>query len=341
MDQPASTELTAQFIELFRAIPKHGRPSQPHFAVLQTESSPQILIGADENGAACVLIEMTSKPRVPPQPVRLENIEILFDIPCTLFPATRANKNYTVIRCHLRDEDGVFYFFLVAQSFLRYLGENPSAETITRAVRKIVELFQKQTAPPSRSAIGLFGELLLISLAHDKIQAINAWRSGLTDRYDFSEGNLRLEVKTTTGRIRSHKFSFEQCNPPSTTVCVIASILTEYSPTGVSIHELSERVLIGIEHQIEASIKVREIVATTLGSSVRAGIQLRFDESLALATIAFFDISSVPAIHLAPPGVNGIQFNSDLTGASPLTYQELHGRLREMPFHIPQGGALK
>jgi hypothetical protein len=66
-------------------------------------------------------------------------------------------------------------------------------------------------------------------------------------RFDFSDGDARLEVKSTSKRIRAHSFSFEQCNPPGGTRAVLASIFVERAAAGIVfralIRDIEDRVV--------------------------------------------------------------------------------------------------
>jgi hypothetical protein len=58
---------------------------------------------------------------------------------------------------------------------------------------------------------------------------MRAWRIDDRGRFDFSDGDVRLEVKTASSRIHAHSFSYEQCNPPAGTIAVVASLLARIS----------------------------------------------------------------------------------------------------------------
>ena len=66
---------------------------------------------------------------------------------------------------------------------------------------------------------------------------------------------------------------------------------------------------------IEGDIRLHDIVADTLGTSLREALAIRFDLRLAESTLQFYDLREIPAIRDAPPaGVTDIHFRSDLSG---------------------------
>ena len=178
--------------------------------------------------------------------------------------------------------------------------------------------------PPTRPVKGLFGELFLIWDSGNPVKALSAWRMDDTARFDFADGDIRLDVKATGGRVRTHTFSYEQCSPPPDTIAVVASLFVERSPGGITLRSLIGQIETRISVNTDLVFKLHEIVAATLGASLDGSLALAFDMKLAASSLCFFNLSEVPAIREPlPTGVSDVHFRSDLSALVPLSIQYL------------------
>ena len=199
------------------------------------------------------------------------------------------------------------------------LGEQPTNDAIANIVNRLALIFQRLQNPPTRPVNGLFGELFLMRNCVSPLAALTAWRVEETSRFDFSAGDVRLDVKTATGRSRAHNFSYDQCNPPKSTLAFAASLFVERSSNGVSLSEL----IAGIESLTASSsdlvMKLHSVVATTLGKTMPEALRIQFDDKLAASSLQFYDLQSIPAIRDdLPGGVSDVHFLSDLSGCTPI-----------------------
>ena len=97
----------------------------------------------------------------------------------------------------------------------------------------------------------------------------------------------------------------------------MASVLVERSGGGTSLEELLAAIRRRLGAHPDLVLRVEQVVATTLGSTLRAGLRERFDLELARNSVAFFDIAQIPSIAgPIPREVTDIRFRSDLTGLS-------------------------
>jgi Putative PD-(D/E)XK family member, (DUF4420) len=223
----------------------------------------------------------------------------------------------------------VHYFLSVCETILRILGAQPTRAAIAGTVNRLALIFQRLQNPPSRSVNGLFGELFLIRQSRHPVRVLGAWRIQDNSRFDFSAGDIRLDVKTTNGRIRVHSFSYEQCNPPPGTIAVAASLFTERIAGGVSLRELVLEVERLAESNTELVMKLHDIVAGTLGNALPESLSIRFDQRLAAASLQFYDLKAIPAIRGdLPAGVGDVRFWSDLSSAAAIPISVLLARER-------------
>jgi hypothetical protein len=220
-----------------------------------------------------------------------------------------------VVRCRSVDAEIIRYFLSVAETLLRILGPNPSHAEIGDAVTRFAHIFKRLQSPATRSVSGLFGELFLIRQSRSPFRALAAWRLQDTSRFDFNAGSVRVDVKAAGGRQRIHTFSYDQCNPPSGTTAVVASLFVEQTAGGMSLRELIREIEVLVATNTELVLKLHDTVAETLGLTLREALSVRFDYRLAASSLQFFDLRSIPALRNEPPsGVSDIHFRSDLSG---------------------------
>jgi hypothetical protein len=284
-------------------------------------------VGKDSNERACILIAVRDHDTRHRPPIRLESLEVQFDVQSLIKAAGEITQGmFTVIRCRSIEPELVHYFLSIGETILRVLGSQPTRSSIAHAINRLAIIFQRIQSPPIRSASGLFGELFLIKRSSNPKNVLAAWRIGDYSRFDFSSGDIRLDVKTATGRLRSHTFTYDQCNPPPGTVAVVASLFVERIASGISLHELIQQIddLVGDDGDL--LMKLHETVAETLGKSIREALVIRFDERLASASLEFYDLRSIPAIRALPTGVSDVHFRSELSGLKPIEMDALVGR---------------
>jgi hypothetical protein len=311
---------------IFNALsPVRSDSGQLAYSVGRVPRFPSYLVGRDTSDKACILIAAVDPHEQRHAPIRLENLEVAFDVRSRITePSRSAEGTFTVVRCLSDHPEIIRYFFRVAETILRVLGTTPTRAGVAEAIAHLARIFQRLLAPPLRPVTGLFGELFLIKQCRNPVKAISGWRLQDSSRFDFTASDLRLDVKTTSARARIHTFSYEQCNPPAGTAAFVASLFAEQTATGISLKELLDQIEPLISGRPELAVKLHETVSSTLGSSLKEAIDVRFDEKLAASSLCFFDLRAIPAIRQAlPAGVSNLHFRSDLSGLRESSFQTL------------------
>ena len=159
------------------------------------------------------------------------------------------------------------------------------------------------------------------------MRTLEAWRTDDTALFDFSDGEIRIDVKTAGGKARIHTFSYEQCNAPLGALAVAASLLVERASGGVSLITLIDEIVGRIAAHSDLVLKLHEVVAATVGADLNEALAQRFDLQLADSSLRFFNLREIPAIREPlTPGVSEVHFRSDLSNVSPLSVQSLIDR---------------
>jgi hypothetical protein len=289
------------------------------FRVVSIPDFPRHYIGRNTSGQPCVLLG--SSAGAFQAPVRLALLDALFGNLHRIHPVDgdAREERLSVITCTSPDVQAQAYFLHVCETILRIVGPEPTLDTIVQSVQRLIEIFRHLSRTPSRSLNGLVGELFLIAASRDVAASVHAWRSTDIDRFDISTGSVRLDVKASADRRRVHHLSAEQCQPPAGTVGLLASMFIEANGGGQSLRELVDTIEAALAGRHDLILKVQENVSRTLGKNLPTAMSSRFDDRLALASLRFYDLATVPAVRDGvPPEVSGVHFRSDLTNTNPL-----------------------
>jgi len=315
-------------------------PERPVYAALPIPGYRSYLMGKDCDGHACLLIATAgAEGRLTP-PIRLEKLDVQFALKCHLKRGTEAEQAgiFTAVRCRTLDRETVRYFLSVCDAIIGMMGDGPALRDVSTAVHRVAAIFQKIQNLPARTLNGLFGELYVICQSASPATALAAWRVDETARFDFSLGNLRLDVKTASGRVRAHGFSYEQCNPPPGTVAVVASMFVERVSIGLTLRVLLEQIEESASTFPDLIMKLHEVVAATLGTSLGEALGIAIDPKLAESSLRFYSLAEIPGIRSPLPiGVSDVHFRSDISACAALSPQALLDRDLSFEEFLPRG----
>lgn len=308
--------MTSRLVAMLEQL---ARPDQPGtFSVIPAPSEAAYYVGRDDSGCAVLLIRTTGvSNRVP---LILAGIEARFSIACRIEESDRdiRMETLTVVSCRLQDRSIERYFLSTMEFLTSTLGPNPTVSAVAEMVDRLVDLFQRLAKPPRKNIVGLVGELLVIWAASDAAAALRAWRVDQDERFDFAVGALRIDAKATTTDRRVHEVSLEQANPPPGTMGILVSFIIQPSGGGFSLSEL----ISDIEARIQVHdliLKVRTVVADTLGRDMQSALGWSFDLARATSSVRVYDMSTIPAIRPPiPAGVSGVRFLVDVASCRQL-----------------------
>lgn len=315
--------MTGTFEGLLARITAPGAPGA--FNVVQVPGRSAFYVGRDAQGSAVLLIRTTGPgPRVP---VQLAGIEARFGMPCQVAEdgGHERIENLTAVVCSSRAPGIETYFISTMELLSSILGEAPTLTAVAEAVDRLVDLFQRLRRPARKATVGVIGELLVIRAASDTELAVRAWRADPDERYDFSSGNLRVEAKATSGRRRVHDLSFEQANPPPGSIGLLASVLVSQSAGGSSLGSLVEELEARLTKH-DVVLKLRSVIADTLGQDLPAALGWSFDLHHAIASIRLYDLNALPAIRPPlPKDISSVRFTVNIDGCQSLNPRKIGG----------------
>ena len=306
--------MSLQFVDILDTTPRPQPGGTSRYYVKRVFGAPAHFFGWSAEGFPTLLL--AARGTLIREPLRLAGLEVQFSIPCDIAVSEEEHSTdtLTTIICNSTDAVIQHYFAHASEVIVRIVGGNPSIQQVSDAVDNLVKLFQRLARPSTRSARGIFAELLVTHLSASPQIAIRAWHSAPEDRFDFSIGDVRLEVKSSTSRRRVHNFSMEQCIPPSGTVGILASIFVEGSGGGLSLLELVKRMETQLAGDENLIVKLHETIAESLGSETATSLEMRFDEELAASSYQLYDLGAIPAIRAHVPNeISNVHFRSDIS----------------------------
>lgn len=316
-------------VKLFRsAVDGLPTPTGKSLAGVEVPGLREHRLAKDASGCPCFLIRHDNETIGGTQ-IRLQNLQVTFNSVCTIEKAggQRESGLFTIIRCLSRRRELCAQFLQVMSPIAMSLGNQPPPPEIRRAISRVVELFRALMSTPRTIAQGLWGELLVIRNSTDIRAMAAAWHGDADERFDFAAGAQRLEVKTSSQRLRRHHFSLEQLVGPSGTSIIVASIFVERSGGGVSIRSLATEIRNELGEDSNAVIRFDRTMTLSLGSEYGDWIDEGFDLQLAGDSTAYFDVASIPKVaNPQPQAISEVRFCSDLSHIRAMSAMELAER---------------
>lgn len=282
-------------------------------------------LAKDVNNYPCLLVATQDSARNRPAPIKLEHLQVLYDIDCRIIHNDILEENrFTVICCTDKDPLMQEYFLRTSSTIVSVLGNTPTHAQVAKAVDNLVELFRVITELPRKSVQGLWAELFLISVTRKPRELLRAWHTFPEDKYDFSSGGQRIEVKSSTSKVRQHHFALEQLKPKDGIDVLVASVFVERIGSGISLVELADMIRSKLSKDTDLLLYLDQIIGTTLGNQWRSATEDRFDYQLAKKTLNFYAADKIPSIDInLPKEVSDVRFKVDLTDITPLDKETL------------------
>ena len=218
-----------------------------------------------------------------------------------------------VLECRSTDATLAQYFFRIVSTLL--LDGAAADETVLEsAIDAIIALFRAIQRPGERTVQGLWGELAIIAWSAEPKTALSAWHSNPRALHDFSAGNERLEVKTTTKGLREHAFRLEQLSRHGGAQTVVASLMLQEVDDGVGVTELVREIATRVGGG-EPVRRLETIVAHSLGTGWRDADTVRFDVASAREGLRLYSAEVIPSVAIPVPAeVKDVSFVVDLSG---------------------------
>jgi hypothetical protein len=221
-------------------------------------------------------------------------------------------------------------FVRFCEDLIELIGEKPPSQQVLKVVNGMREMFLNFIRPSTKSEIGLWGELLIISIAKNKKYAIDSWHLNPRDTFDFNDGHNKLEVKTTIQNQRVHSFSLNQVIKILESNALICSVMTSKIELGKDIYDLTE--IISKDLNLEYQKKFNEKILLSAGDKFEQ-YKNRFDYHSACRNIAFYFADEIPIIDpkTLDPRIMNIKYSVNLDNSNKANIQSI----KKTCFYLP------
>lgn len=277
-------------------------------------------IGKDKLENPSLLISSLSQERSSVSlDLKLQNVSVFFDLNCKIRQNNdEFERSFTTLNFIGHDNSLKQYFLKLCTSLVQNLGNFPSRGEVLKEVTNFIELFRLAAEAQTKTIQGLWAELFLIAESKDPVNLLRHWHTLPEEKFDFSNGEERIEVKSYSGDLRIHSFSIDQLNPPTKTKTIIASTLVKQAVSGKSVEVLQAEIEFRIALNFELLERLRFQIALTLGNSIVESWKIKFDHHLALDTLRFYRVDDIPKIEIStvPRFVSDVRFKSDLSNVT-------------------------
>ena len=284
----------------------------------QVSASPRAYVAIDKGRRPALLVETSNSAS---REIVRRGLRLQHRASCHVEVGGAASTiTASLVACEADDPTLQEAFVSIGEIVLSRLSSASETE-VASILEELVELLERPGEPSREGAIGLFAELLVLSLARDPVAAVRAWRIKAGDRYDLVLGTGRIEVKASGTRQRRHLFALEQCVPDEGSQAFVASTVVLESSGGIGVRELAMRVQALVRAEADLTMKVQRALLSVMGLP-RSGEPM-FDEAHAIEKLRWYDLRSIPAVRVVPDYVDQIRFRVDLEHVEPLTLIEL------------------
>lgn len=278
-------------------------------------------IGVSSDGIPVFFIKCEDGGKERMLDYNLEFISVQFNRECQLLSKDKiiAKGSYTVISLKTESIELQEYFLEIVFLVVQKLSPIATLNELKIEVKKLINLFNKFTRPPTKTIQGLWAELLVIEQSKNPEYLIKSWHCSPTDKFDFNDGIDKIEVKSTAKSRRVHNFSFEQLEPNKNSNLIIASVFAVETGIGKNIFDLVKLIDLKVNSRDLLS-HINEVLVETLGKDFEKTFEIFFDYQLAVDSLAFFECEVVPKIENKNirQEISNIHFDVDLSNIEQL-----------------------
>lgn len=314
-------------MNLYDQFLKLGQPSENdgyQFSATPIKNFETHRIAKDKHNNPTLLVHTTDKTSgIEFNNFKLQNVTVLFNVNCKIRQEEIGNESileFTTITFVGINSDLKKYFIKLCSTLIVNLGKEPKTQHVFNEVARFIELLSLAVEPSTKTIQGLWAELFVLNESKDPANLLRYWHSIPQEKFDFSNGNERLEIKSYSSEDRIHNFAIEQLYALNDSPLIIASVKVKQIAGGRSIESLMDEIEFRIHSNNELIHKFRSQVASILGEGIIHAGKVNFDYELAKESHKLFDSVDIPKIALSqvPNFVTEVRFKSDLSSIIPL-----------------------
>lgn len=307
-------------------------PSGHAFTVAPIPGRDNVFLGVDTAGHPCLFVRGEEQSVEPP--LRTAHVSLQLSQQYSLAGVGESPRSELLhaLRCEASEPAEVDTFLVLVEAFLmRHQDEVIDQHILSSFFRSMVRLFSTSPARDLHGERqGLWGELFVMRRVRGHRFWARFWHSEVTRVFDFSAPGKRVEVKTTTGGQRIHRFSHRQVYALEGEEIVVASLMLREDDAGLSLQELISDCRAALLETPDYLKLERAVRRAGMEDHLEPGPV--FDAVEAERGFAWFRSADVPHFRMAePPGVSEARYKCDLSMAPPMGFDELEAWLDNLP----------
>lgn len=321
--------------KIFQDLKNESPSNGDSFAIAALPSIKNHKLGISLSGQPMFFIKCDERTKAKSLDTNLEFISVQFNRQCQLInnKGKIEEGTYTIISLKSDSDYLQEYFLKIVFVLVKNLTEKPLLKDLKIEIEKLINLFTKFSKPALKTIQGLWAELLIIEQSKNPDYLIKSWHNATSDKFDFNDGNDKIEVKSTTKSRRIHNFSLEQLVPNTKSKLIVTSILTIETGTGTSVFDLVQLIESRIIDQ-SLIYRMNEIVASTLGKDFEKAFDIYFDYKFSVDSIQHYESVDIPTINISsiPSNILNVRFDCDLTDVRTANKTRIKSKLHNSMF---------
>ncbi len=300
------------------------KPSGHAYTVASIPGYQNVLLGVDLDGHPVLFVRAQEGALEPSLHTKMVSLHIGQNYSVSTTTGKPGIEFLHALYCETGNPTDIETFLVLSEAFLsRHSGDIIEQDDVTSFFRSMVRLFEVTPARDVWSEqLGLWGELFMMSRVRGFRFWLPFWHSDTTRRFDFTYGQRRIEVKTTTRSERIHHFSHRQIYTIEDEEILIASLTVNEDDSGLSLRQLileCRSAILGMPCFLKLEKAVRKAGMENISENGP-----RFDAIAAGASLAWFRSTDVPHFRMPEPaGVSGTHYKVDLSTGPTVTALEL------------------
>lgn len=216
---------------------------------------------------------------------------------------------YNILICKEREFKSVISFLQLTDVYSKVYEE--SGINIRTFFETLKNLFSNKKQLPLIELQGLYGELFIMEyLRGFQFDISKYWQSKEKMKFDFSISDVKkIEIKTTTGDKRIHKFRHEQLVSDIYDTWIV-SIMLRKDDKGLSLYQLAEDVKKNNPKNLNLHTRITNLLNNYTVEELE---EIKFNKDYSQKNIGFFRTTNIPKFpEKQPSGVTNTEYDSDL-----------------------------
>ncbi len=265
------------------------------------------------------VVFITSSQNFSPASIQqTKHLALTRNMNCTIQIGEQVQRGrFDVITCLSDNPEHTKVFIELTNLYIN----NDQENSITDYFICLKDLFTNKQKISSKELQGLYAELYIMHyMNHYGVDLYSLWQSTDKMKFDFSVSDTKkIEVKSTVGENRIHKFRHEQLVTDIFDVWIV-SVLLRRDDQGLSLYELANIVKDECSHNIKVFAHIESLLLNYPKEDL---LNIKFNRTYTDSNLAFYRAADVPRFKSKQPdGVSNTEYDSDLNNISSRTVSD-------------------